>query len=295
MLLLSACDFTDRPALCPYNIRLEYWYAGYPDENLLPLRVNNLQEFLYDSNGNLIRRLNLTGDSLYGYTDELKPGKYKIVAWGNWNDNDIVCNISDYEYYDKSSLIANINGKSFSANTPRLYYAEAELDVREKASMVKRIYVSHCHANLHITVAWRIPKPDLNGKLRMKMRGIPSIYGFRKGYEIDAPNEAGPHIIPFIEEKEINHETSASLNFNDEVVGEFVTYRFTNNTHQMWSLWCDDRIVVKELDLQRYFNRITDMDYNVEQEFHLLIIIEKDQIIVTEISGQDWEEGGIIG
>lgn len=292
---VAACNFADQPALCPYNVRLEYWYAGYPEENVLPLRVNNLQEFLFDEQGNLLRRLNLRGDSLLGHTDELPPGKYRIVVWGNLSDNDKVCTLGEETRYEEMRLVANRQADTYSANTPRLYYAEAELDLTQEGSVAKRIYVTHCHANLQITVMWRVPKPEFDGRLRMRLRGIPSSYGFLEDYWIDAPNRAGPYQIPLIEQRLIAHETSAAENYNDEVVGEFVTYRFTNATHQLWSLWCDDRMVLGELDLQRYFSRTTDMDYNVEQEFHLLVIVEEDQIIVTEISGDDWEEGGIIG
>lgn len=294
-ILVAACNFADQPALCPYNVRLEYWYAGYPDENVLPLRVNNLQEFLYDDKGNLLRRLNLRNDSLLGHTDELPAGKYRIVVWGNWDDNDPVCSLGEETRQDEVRLVANRQADLYTKNTPRLYYAEAELDLTHGGMEVKRIYVSHCHADLQITVMWRIPKPVFNDRLYMRMRGIPSSYGFEEDYEIDAPNEAGPYQVPLIEQRLIQHETSAAENYNDEVVGEFVTYRFTSETHQLWSLWCGDEMVVGELDLQRYFVRMTDMDYNVEQEFHLLVIIEDKQIIVTEITGDDWEEGGEIG
>ena len=27
-IVLTACSFGDEPAICPYNTRLEYWYAG---------------------------------------------------------------------------------------------------------------------------------------------------------------------------------------------------------------------------------------------------------------------------
>lgn len=293
-ILLTACNFADQPALCPYNVRLEYWYAGYPEENVLPLRVNNLQEFLFDEKGNLLRRLNLRGDSLLGHTDELPAGKYRIVVWGNLADNDKVCTLGEETRYEEMRLVANRQADTYSANTPRLYYAEAELNVGDGME-VKRIYVTHCHANLQLTVMWRIQKPEFDGRLRMRLRGIPSSYGFLEDYWIDAPNKAGPYQVPLIEQRLIAHEVTAAENYNDEVVGEFVTYRFTNATHQLWSLWCDDRMVLGELDLQRYFSRTTDMDYNVEQEFHLLVIVEEDQIIVTEISGDDWEEGGIIG
>lgn len=294
-LLLSACSFTEEPALCPYNVRLEYWYAGYPDENVLPMRVNNLQEFLFDEEGNLLRRLNLRGDSLLGHTDELSPGKYHIVVWGNLTDGNKVCTLGNETKYEDMRLVANRQADDYSENTPRLYYAESELDIRQKGMFFKRIYVTHCHADLQITVMWRIAKPEFKDRLYMRMRGISSSYGFMEDYHFDAPNEAGPYQIPLIENRLVAHETSAAENYNDEVVGEFISYRFTNSTHQLWSLWCGNEKVLGELDLQRYFTRTTDMDYNVEQEFHLLVIVEEDQIIVTEISGDDWEEGGIIG
>lgn len=293
-IVVVSCNFMDQPALCPYNVRLEYWYAGYPDENVLPLRVDNLQEFLFDEEGNCLRRLNLRGDSLLGHTDQLPAGKYHIVVWGNLPDNDKVCTLGTETSLSEVRLVANRQADTYSANTPRLYYAEAELEVGDGMT-VKRIYVTHCHADLQITVMWRTQKPVFNGKLRMRMRGIPSSYGFMEDYRIAAPNDAGPYQVPLIEQRLIQHETPAAENYNDEVVGEFVTYRFTNATHQLWSLWCDDVEVVKEIDLQHYFSRATDMDYNVEQEFHLLVVIEEDQIVVTEISGDDWEEGGVIG
>lgn len=294
LLMLVACDFTDRPAVCPYNVRLEFWYAGYPDENVLPVRVNNLQEFLYDQNGNLLRRQNLRGDSLLGYTEQLPAGHYKLVVWGNLEDDAPVCTLSGETNFNEARLVANRQADLYSANTPRLYYAQTDLDVGSGMT-VKRVYVTHCHADLQITVMWRTQKPEFNDRLYMRMKGIPSSYGFMEDYAIDAPNEAGPYQVPLIEQRLIQHQTSAAENFNDEVVGEFVTYRFTSETHQLWSLWCGDEMVVGELDLQRYFTRMTDMDSNVEQEFHLLVIVEDEQIIVTEISSDDWEEGGVIG
>ena len=55
----------------------------------------------------------------------------------------------------------------------------------------KRIYVTHCHADLQITVMWRIAKPEFKDRLYMRMRGISSSYGFMEDYHFDAPNEAG--------------------------------------------------------------------------------------------------------
>ena len=35
LIVLTACSFGDEPAICPYNTRLEYWYAGSGTQNML--------------------------------------------------------------------------------------------------------------------------------------------------------------------------------------------------------------------------------------------------------------------
>ena len=86
------------------------------------------------------------------------------------------------------------------------------------------------------------------------------------------------------------------MNFDGEVNGEFVTFRYMSGTHQMWSLWRDGVQIVKELDLNSFFQKIPmDMNTNMEQEFDLLVTVYKDKIIVTQSTAADWDEGGTIG
>mgnify|MGYP007002040732 FL=1 len=35
-LMLTACSFGDEPSPCPYNVRMEYWYAGSSAEKRRP-------------------------------------------------------------------------------------------------------------------------------------------------------------------------------------------------------------------------------------------------------------------
>ena len=65
--LLTACTFEDEPAVCPYNTRLEYWYAGYALENRLRLRVDRLREYIFDESGELVSNRELKNDSLTGH------------------------------------------------------------------------------------------------------------------------------------------------------------------------------------------------------------------------------------
>ena len=51
---VGACTFSEEPQPCPYNIKLEYWYAGSGLENMLPLYVDNLQQYIFDEQGKLL-------------------------------------------------------------------------------------------------------------------------------------------------------------------------------------------------------------------------------------------------
>ena len=82
-IVLTACSFGDEPAICPYNTRLEYWYAGSGTQNMLPTYVDNLRQYLFDADGQLLSEITLRGDSISGWQGELKDGTYTFVLWGN--------------------------------------------------------------------------------------------------------------------------------------------------------------------------------------------------------------------
>ncbi len=62
-IVLTACSFGDEPAICPYNTRLEYWYAGSGTQNMLPTYVDNLRQYLFDADGQLLSEITIRGDS----------------------------------------------------------------------------------------------------------------------------------------------------------------------------------------------------------------------------------------
>ena len=82
-LMLTACSFGDEPSPCPYNVRMEYWYAGSSAENALPTYVDNIRQYLFDEEGNLLAGTTLRGDSITGWNADLKDGTYTLVVWGN--------------------------------------------------------------------------------------------------------------------------------------------------------------------------------------------------------------------
>lgn len=110
------------------------------------------------------------------------------------------------------------------------------------------------------------------------------------------PSGDGTYSLPYIGNKITYHETRAAMNYEGEVIGEFVTFRYTSSTHQLWSLWRDGEQIVKDIDLNLFFNKLPmDMDTNMEQEFDLLVTVYENKIVVTQATASDWDEGGAIG
>ena len=301
--MLSGCSFGDEPFVCPYNVRMEYWYAGSSTENTLPTYVYNLRQYLFDAKGNLLATITLKGDSVAGWNGNLPDGDYTLVLWGNLSDESNanetiqIQNENDMNM-NEMTLSAQQTGipPGYRGNTSRLYYGTTAFTLQNGATRRRRVYLSHAHAVLSVTVRWMTGEPPADGIFRMRLKGIPAVYGFTGGNEATIPSGDGQYIIPRITGGITYHETRAALSYDGEVIGEFVTFRYTASTHQLWSLWKDGEQIVKDLDLNLFFNKQSvNMDTNMEQEFDLLVSVYDDKIIVTQATASDWDEGGTIG
>ena len=299
---LSACSFGDEPSVCPYNVRMEYWYAGSSAENSLPVYVDNIRQFLFDSDGNQLAAITLRGDSITGWNAQLKDGTYTLVLWGNLGDNgkETATILTDNNYnMNEMTLSAAITGvpPGYRNNTSRLYYGTATFTLKDGITEHRRVYLSHAHAAMNVTVQWRTAeKPSAEGLWRMRLKGIPAHYGFTGGTEQTIPSGTGTYAIPRSDKTVTYHETRAAMNYDNEVTGEFVTYRYNSGTHELWSLWRDGEQIIRDLDLSLFFSKLPmDMDRNMEQEFDLLITVYDNEIIVTQATASDWAEGGSIG
>lgn len=317
----ASCTFGDDLNRCPYNVRLEYWYAGSGMENTLPIYVDNLRQYLFDGGGQLLSVATLRGDSVANWQGSLPDGEYTFVLWGNINDgekipetakNDENNNRLDNDKQATDDLIYNYKDMNmetmlmtsyregvppaYRENTDRLYYGVTSIIVQNGMTERRRVYLSHAHASLSITVVWQTEEQPRQGIYRMRLKGVPSTYGFTGGLEEAVPSGDGTYSLPRVDRPVTYHETRASLNYENEVTGQFVTFRYTATTHPLWSLWCDGKQVVKDLDLYRFFRKLPmNMDTNMEQEFDLLVTVYKDKVVVTQASATDWDEGGAIG
>lgn len=303
-IIQQSCAFDSDLCICPDNVRMEYWYAGNSSENILPLYANNLRQYLFDAEGRLLATHTLLGDSLTLWEAELPAGNYTLTVWGNIANSDVeATTVSPGAGNTLSELILSAEKKGvppgFRGNTGRLYYGTASFTVEEGKACRQRVYLSHAHAVLSVTVRWMedMERPSASGNYRMQLKSIPARYAFIKGWETALPAGDGVYAIPGISNNTLtNHDTKAVMSYDNEAVGQFVTFRYTTSTHQLWSLWRNDQQIVKELDLYKFFSSLPmDMNQNIKQEFDILISIYKDKITVAFASASDWDEGGVIG
>lgn len=77
---------------------------------------------------------------------------------------------------------------------------------------------------------------------------------------------------------------------------EFLTYRLTNRSLPVFSVWQGNVQVLRNVDLKHFFDTmLIDMDTNECQEFHIRITVEGDNVYVQFVSLGDWIDGGSIG
>lgn len=299
----TSCTFDfDEPGACPYNVRLNYRYAGKPDAGQLSMYVDNIRQFLFDADGVLVDVRMRKGDSLEYWQGELAPGRYTLVAWGNTGTGSDVVPPPEPGGTRLRELMMTSAARTPSGiyrnNTERLYYGYGTFEVPATGVSVNRtVYLTHCHAVLRITVRWKDGYYPVEGTggYTLRLRGVPCEYGFPMGYDIPLAVGDGAFTFPTIGSPVTWHRTRAAMNYNDELTGELVTYRLTSGSHPLLSIYQGDRRIMKEIDLQLFFRKLpVSLDENTEQEFDLLVTIG-ETIVVTQANASDWEEGGGLG
>ena len=296
----TSCSFEDEPGVCPYNVRIEYRYAGAPGSVQLPLYVDEIHQFVFDTDGVLVGSWLLHRDSLSYWKGQLPDGHYTVVAWGNRKDgNSRIIPEPKVGVTSLKELLLSSYQATQRVNTERLYYGSHSLDVGGGNSSYALVYMTHCHAVLRLTFQWVGEEPPVaatNGGFTVQLRGIPSEYSFGTAYDISLPDGTGAFTFPDIGGKLMTYKIRAGMNYDNEVNTEVISYRFTSMTHPILSLYNGTQRIMKEIDLETHFRKLsTLMDENTEQEFDLLIRIEGNKVTVTEISGTDWDEGGGLG
>lgn len=321
-LFVPSCNIDGDLEECPYNARLEYWYTGTGQANVLPDYIFRMKEFVFDSL-QVLRQVNELGVKKNLAAElNLPPGRYTLVSWGNLdscsslNQSEIGrTKLSDVLLYANHPVSSDtrVNVPLRQQNGERLYYGYTSFTIKDRGVTRQRIDMVHAHLKLDITVKWKGNAPTDTGDLYMSLSGIPSIYTFMPAFEIKGSpystystaadgttTRSGVwYYIPRRPEdcSLVSHEVGVRMDITRSVSGTFITYRIKNDDHPVLRLYGGGRLLIREIDLYKYFRTMQiDLDENLRQEFSLVVEVDENGgILVSSVTVSDWIDGGSIG
>lgn len=300
----TACEFNWNERSFCYNTRLSYTLHRSGKANELLDYIYSMHYMLFDADSVLIQVSDTTGTGV-AYKDlDLAPGEYTMVTWGNLENSHHAEKLVPGETrMDELHLDNTGNGN----NTEKLYFSSRTFTVKAGTQNTENIEMTHSHALFHIIVKWTDFYPPLADDWSLQMRNIPARYSHLIGKQIEdypqtntrAETSSGKLIytIPEVQEERFSDHTTQAYNHpKGYVYGDLCTFRHTNNTHQLVSLWKGDEQQMKEIDLNRFFNTMNiDLDKNLRQEFNLTFTIRGTEVGVVLTEANDWIDGGDVG
>lgn len=322
-MVIPSCNIDGDLEECPYNARLEYWYTGTGQANVLPSYIFQMKEFVFDSLGVLRHIKELGGKKNVAAELDLPPGRYTLVAWGNpdslSNLNEATVGqskLSDILMYANNPAqdeTRAMNIPLLQQGTETLYYGFASFTILPRGVTRQRIDMVHAHLKLDVTVKWKGKAPTDAGDMYMSLSGIPSVYTFLPKYEVKgsaystystatdgtATRSGVWYYIP--EEPDdcplITVKRPVKMDITRTVNAIFTTYRIRGDDHPVLRLYGGGRQLLKDIDLYKYFRTMQiDLDENLRQEFSLVLEVDANGgVIVSSATVSDWIDGGAIG
>ncbi|MBD8347747.1 FimB/Mfa2 family fimbrial subunit [Dysgonomonas sp. HGC4] len=326
-LFFSSCDI-DGEAVCEYNTRLIYRYnrENTTLENVLPEYIQSLDEYIFDQQGILVMINHLPGISCFGkYVSEtnLPEGKYTVITWGNKavqskvNKEQVgITTKQEMMLYLDNPFTVSKSTAVMQGSSERLYYGYRTFSVEKYGVSKINIDMTHSHCVLNITVRWKkvAEGPDYASNFHMTIEQIPAQYMFMPEFvsrnetvetyaqaEDIWPSQSAAilHYIPqvLLQEVLVSHYNTMRMDVARQLRGQFVTYRYRNNSHELLTIYIDgNRLAGKTLDLYTFFKTIKiDLDKTLRQEYELLLEVDGDRITATMLSNTTgWNEGGYL-
>lgn len=321
-LLIPSCSIDKDLEECPYNARLEYWYTGTGQANVLPNYIYRMKEFLFDSTG-VLRQINEQGSKKNLAAEfKLPPGRYTLVSWGNLDSCTRVSEaeigrtrLSDILLYADHPVSpgTRVEVPLRQRNGEQLYYGFSSFTVQPQGVLRQRVDMVHAHLKLDVTVKWKGKAPVDTGDLYMSLSDVPSSYRFLPAFEVKGSPYSTYGTVTdgsltrsgvwyYIPERPadsplISVEVPVKMDITRLINATFVTYRIGSDDHPVIRLYGGGQQLIREIDLYKYFRTMQiDLDENLRQEFSLVIEIDASGgILVFSATVSDWVDGGAIG
>lgn len=294
--LLAGCDLNGPMEECDYNARLLFHYSRGGSTNQIRNYVTTITDYLFDAQGHLIDVTTRTGVRIPQRTLSLPPGGYTMVSWGNLAEKTLVHPSTEVgtEFADMRLVQNNPASElPWQQNSERLHYGKIDFEVSSMGVVQKTVFVGHAYLDLTVTVVGI--EGQKGEEFSFRLDGTHPVYDINhyqlinaQGYNmyIPAPEDARdtPHLLP-----EVRMTSEGKLE------GELLSYRLTNRSQPVFSIWQGEKQILRNVDLKHFFDTmLIDMDTNECQEFHILITVDGDNVYVQFVSLGDWIDGGSI-
>lgn len=326
----ASCDVEKERMICSYKVQLIYDYneENNTAENMIEYYIHTIDEYIFDEKNILLQHNNFGVDRCRpGLFSEisLPPGRYSVIAIGNKDErsviNEAVPGVTRRE--DMLLTLENCeqtvwNEKHVSGASERLYHAYMSFTVKEQGISRIRVDMVDSYLRLKFRVKWKNGgRPARDKDYYALLEGIPSQYSLMPEYIYPAgsfecktyeysiydkyPSDCMVviHHIPqtcYNNNNILIHGYNTNVNVDNEMWGEFISYRIQNSTQVLLSVYTvDGELIVKKIDLQAYFRWYgIDLNSELKQDYELDIFIDGDKIVITPLEIADYEEGGII-
>ena len=313
-MLLAGCTLDNELEVCPYNVRFSYQVCdgrGFATSDY-PLR--QIRQFVNDAQGVLVGEFPGQSCETGVGTLNLPPGDYTLVAWGNTADSlcalhGIVPKESRMEegtigachYQNSTNTREAMNTREEAGdepeyrNTDLMYYGRIPFSVSAYGLAEYEVGMMHAHARLNLTIEWKDEVPEALMRADspvMRISGVGTGYGFAGGETWGDYLFPNPH--PPTEKG--TYRSDVTIDVQYKVRASFVTFRLRDEDHPVVTLTHRDEVLMKEVDLHRYFAVMgIGLTRNLRQEFDLTIRIEHDRTVIMETDVSGWEDGGDVG
>lgn len=296
--LLTGCDLDGPMEECDYGVRLRFHYSREGSTNRIRDYVTTITDYLYDEQGQLLEATTRTDVRIPQRTLSLPPGKYTLVSWGNLAEKTFVHpSVEAGTAFGDMQLVQNhphTPEQPWQRNSERLHYGRTEFTVQDFGVVDQTVFMGHAYLDLTVSVVGL--KGEKGEEFTLRLDGTHPVYSMDHYRQINA--QGYPMYIPRPDhEQNVPHLLSGVRMSSEGVLqDEFLSFRLTNRSQPVFSVWQGSAQVLRNVDLKHFFDTmLIDMDTNECQEFHIRITVEGDHIYVQFVSLGDWIDGGSIG
>lgn len=161
------------------SLSLQFVYRGDGSQDIFASKIESVHLYAFRPDGEFLRRFQVGKEQLkerQGMRLDLDPGEYRLVLWGNLNENS---RIVGQNRFDEFGVVHPYPGQAGIATFDSLYFATRPLVVRASADQTETIEFRSAYYRLEVYLEG-LSYPSTDGGELMPVVAVEPIHG---GYD----------------------------------------------------------------------------------------------------------------